>query len=107
MKDFFFFANYGDYERPLASIMLSLAMLGMGAKLSIADFKQIFKVPLGFTVGMIVQVLLIPVLAWGFLLLMAEPEYHEAIREALGRPKELPVSFDPRGARVIFIGNRS
>ena len=43
----------------------------------------------------------------GFLLLMAEPEHHDAIRETLGRPKELPVSFDPRGARVIFIGNRS
>jgi len=42
----------------------------------------------------------------GFLLLMAEPERHEAIREALGRPQELPVRFDPRGARVIFIGNR-
>jgi D-glycero-alpha-D-manno-heptose-7-phosphate kinase len=43
----------------------------------------------------------------GFLLVMAEPEHHEAVRDALGRPKELPVSFDPRGARVIFIGNRS
>ena len=31
----------------------------------------------------------------------------DAIRETLGRPQELPVSFDPRGARVIFIGNRS
>ena len=43
----------------------------------------------------------------GFLLLMAEPEHHEAIREKLGRPQELPVRFDPRGARVIFIGDRS
>lgn len=43
----------------------------------------------------------------GFLLLMAEPECHDAIREALGRPQELPVSFDDRGARVIFIGRRS
>ena len=24
---------------------------------------------------------------------MAKPEYHDAIREALGHPKELPVSF--------------
>jgi D-glycero-alpha-D-manno-heptose-7-phosphate kinase len=43
----------------------------------------------------------------GFLLVMAEPERHEAVRKALGHPKELPVGFDPRGARVIFIGNRS
>jgi D-glycero-alpha-D-manno-heptose-7-phosphate kinase len=43
----------------------------------------------------------------GFLLVMAAPDRHEAVRDALGHPKELPVSFDPRGARVIFIGNRS
>lgn len=43
----------------------------------------------------------------GFMLVMAAPDRHEAIRAALAHPKELPVSFDPRGARVIFIGNRS
>ena len=43
----------------------------------------------------------------GFLLLLAEPDRHAAIREALGHPKELPVRLDPRGSRVIFIGARS
>jgi len=42
----------------------------------------------------------------GFLLVMARPERHEAIREALGHPRELPIVFDPRGSRLIFIGNR-
>lgn len=39
----------------------------------------------------------------GFILLMAPPERHEAIREALGRPKELEFSIDPLGSRIIFI----
>lgn len=42
----------------------------------------------------------------GFLLLMAPPERHEAIREALGRPRELVFGTDQRGSRIIFIHNR-
>ncbi len=39
----------------------------------------------------------------GFLLLMAPPERHEAIREELGRPRELEFSIDRLGSRIIFI----
>ena len=42
----------------------------------------------------------------GFLMLFAPRDRHGASREELGHPKELPVRFDPRGSRVIFIGNR-
>jgi D-glycero-alpha-D-manno-heptose-7-phosphate kinase len=42
----------------------------------------------------------------GFLLVMAPPDRHEAIREALGRPKELKFEIDKRGSRVIFISDR-
>ncbi|SIO59898.1 D-glycero-alpha-D-manno-heptose-7-phosphate kinase [Rhodovulum sp. ES.010] len=42
----------------------------------------------------------------GFLLVMAPPETHEAIRAAVGRPRELPFSIDRRGSRVIFISDR-
>ncbi|HWP08405.1 MAG TPA: sugar kinase [Polyangiaceae bacterium] len=42
----------------------------------------------------------------GFLLLMAPPERHEAIREACGRPREIPFEIDRRGSRVIFISDR-
>jgi len=42
----------------------------------------------------------------GFLMLMAPPERHEAIREALGRPRELAFGMDQRGSRIIFIHNR-
>jgi D-glycero-alpha-D-manno-heptose-7-phosphate kinase len=43
----------------------------------------------------------------GFLLIFADPDRHEAIRSALGRPRELPVGFDPLGSRIIFIGKRA
>jgi D-glycero-alpha-D-manno-heptose-7-phosphate kinase len=39
----------------------------------------------------------------GFLFLLAPPEKHEAIREALGRPRELPFAIDRLGSRIIFI----
>lgn len=42
----------------------------------------------------------------GFLLLMCEPDRKEAIREALGRPREITFQIDRRGSRVIFISDR-
>ncbi len=39
----------------------------------------------------------------GFLLIMAPPERHEAIRHALDRPRELEFGLDPLGSRIIFI----
>jgi len=42
----------------------------------------------------------------GFLMLFAPPERHEAIRSALGRPKELPFRVDRLGSRIIFISDR-
>ena len=39
----------------------------------------------------------------GFLLLMAPPWRHRAIREALGRPQELPFKIARHGSRNIFI----
>ncbi len=42
----------------------------------------------------------------GFLLLMAPLERHDAIREALGHPRELTFGIDRGGSRIIFIHNR-
>lgn len=39
----------------------------------------------------------------GFLFLLAPPEKHEAIREALGRPREIDFGIDRLGSRIIFI----
>jgi D-glycero-alpha-D-manno-heptose-7-phosphate kinase len=41
----------------------------------------------------------------GFLLLLAPRDAHERIREALGRPRELDLSIDRRGSRIIFISD--
>jgi D-glycero-alpha-D-manno-heptose-7-phosphate kinase len=41
----------------------------------------------------------------GFLLLVAPPWRHRAIREALGRPRELPFRIAPHGSRLIFLHN--
>ncbi len=41
----------------------------------------------------------------GFLLLMAPPWRHRAIREALGRPRELPFRLARHGSRNIFVHN--
>ena len=42
----------------------------------------------------------------GFVLLLAPKERHEAIREALGRPRELPFQIDRMGSRIIFVSER-
>ena len=42
----------------------------------------------------------------GFLLIMAPPDRHDAIREAVGHPREIPFRIDRRGSRVIFISDR-
>ena len=39
----------------------------------------------------------------GFLLLVAPPWRHRAIREALGRPPELPFRIARHGSRIVFI----
>ena len=41
----------------------------------------------------------------GFLLLMAPPWRHRAIREALGRPRELPFRVARHGSRIVFLQN--
>jgi len=43
----------------------------------------------------------------GFLLLMAPPERHEPIRQALGRPRELPFNIDRLGSRIVFISEQN
>jgi D-glycero-alpha-D-manno-heptose-7-phosphate kinase len=43
----------------------------------------------------------------GFLLIFVDPDRHDAVRTALGHPRELPVGLDPRGSRVVFIARRA
>jgi len=40
--------------------------------------------------------------AGGFLLLVAPPEKHDAIKEALSNLRAIPIGLDPLGSRIIF-----
>ena len=60
------FDFYLAHEYWFAAAQLSLAMLGMGATLAPKDFNGIVKTPRAFTVGMVLQLILVPL--WPFFL---------------------------------------
>lgn len=57
------FANYADYEYPLASSQLFCAMLGMGAILSPRDFLAEIRNPKSLSIGLGFQWVIVPVIA--------------------------------------------
>jgi len=82
-EPFWFFAEYGEYERRLSAVMISCAMLGMGASLSLRDFANVFVLWRGFAIGMAVQILAVPVYAAGFLWLLHQvPEDYSDVAAA-------------------------
>ena len=58
---------YSQYEYWIAAIQLLLAMLGMGATLRVRDFAEVVRAPWPITVGCLLQMLGVPLIAWGFL----------------------------------------
>ncbi len=76
------FNFYIEYEYWFAATQLALAMLGMGATLQLRDFLNVFTVPASLLGGLFVQMLLVPVIAWLFLI-MLEPAAGLAIGLAL------------------------
>jgi len=58
---------YLQHEYLVASLQLTLAMLGMGATVTPRDFVQVFRMPKGIVLGSIMQVILVPVIAWLFI----------------------------------------
>ena len=65
------FDFYVQYEYWFAAIQLALAMLGMGATLTPADFGRAFADPKGFSVGITLQLVVVPILAYVFILLIS------------------------------------
>jgi len=63
------FEFYLAQEYWFAAAQLSLAMLGMGATLTVKDFGAIVSTPLAFTVGMVLQLILVPLVAFLFILM--------------------------------------
>jgi BASS family bile acid:Na+ symporter len=57
------FDHYEQYEHTIASLQLFLAMLGMGALLSPADYISQLRQPKSLSLGLVLQWLLLPLLA--------------------------------------------
>ncbi len=60
-------AFYVEYEYWFAVFQLVMAMLGMGATLTGRDFRDVVREPRAVTIGMVVQLLLVPLAAFAFL----------------------------------------
>jgi BASS family bile acid:Na+ symporter len=58
---------YIRYEYWLAFFQLLFAMVGMGATLKLADFFAVAQAPNAFIVGLLTQVVGVPLVAWGIL----------------------------------------
>ena len=65
---------YARYEHLLAAAQLAFAMLGMGALLAPRDFMEVFRQPRALSVGLGVQLVLVPLLALGLSLLLGVDE---------------------------------
>ncbi len=64
------FDFYVQHEYWFAAAQLILAMLGMGATLSPSDFGRVFADPRGLGVGIVLQLVMVPLLAYGFITML-------------------------------------
>ena len=58
---------YIEYEYWFAAFQLVFAMLGMGATLTTSDFKDVLREPRAVTIGTLMQLLLVPIIALLFI----------------------------------------
>ena len=64
---------YLEYEYWVAAVQLVLAMLGMGAGLQLTDFKKVVLHPKAVTVGLAMQLVVVPLIALGFITMTTLP----------------------------------
>ncbi len=57
----------------IAPIALALIMLGLGASLTVKDFTRVFQSPKTFLVGMVCQLVLLPVIAYLLIIILRTP----------------------------------
>ena len=57
----------------IAPIALALIMLGLGASLTVKDFTRVFQSPKVFLVGMLCQLVLLPVIAYLLIIILKTP----------------------------------
>ena len=59
---------YLQYEYWVAVVQLVLAMLGMGAGLQVSDFHKVVQQPKAVSLGLMMQLIIVPLIAFGFIL---------------------------------------
>lgn len=64
------FSLYPQYEYPIAAIQLVLAMVGLGATLTPGDFGQVVRQPKAFSLGFLIQLVVVPLAAFAMLRLL-------------------------------------
>tara|TARA_B100001057_G_scaffold429448_1_gene455555 strand:+ start:1746 stop:2597 length:852 start_codon:yes stop_codon:yes gene_type:complete len=57
----------------IAPVALALIMLGLGASLTVKDFTRVFQSPKTFLVGMVCQLVLLPVIAYILIIILKTP----------------------------------
>ncbi len=67
------FDFYIAHEYWFAAVQLALAMLGMGATLAISDFAKVATDPRGFSIGIVLQLVLVPLIAWALITVSDAP----------------------------------
>ena len=58
---------YIQYEYWVAALQLIFAMLGMGATLTIKDFQDVVRIPRSVSIGVIIQLVIVPLTAFLFI----------------------------------------
>ena len=58
---------YIQYEYWVAALQLIFAMLGMGATLTIKDFQDVVRIPRSVSIGVIIQLIIVPLTAFLFI----------------------------------------
>ena len=62
-----------EIAKTIASVCLAIIMFGLGLGLTTSDFYRVIKLPRDFLVGFLSQVILLPVIAFGLILIIPMP----------------------------------
>ena len=62
-----------EIAKTIAPVCLAIIMFGLGLGLTTSDFSRVLKIPRDFFVGILSQVILLPVIAFGLILIIPMP----------------------------------
>ncbi len=62
-----------ETAKTIAPMCLAIIMFGLGLGLTISDFSRVIKIPRDFLVGFLSQVILLPIIAFGLILIIPMP----------------------------------